>query len=238
MKRDKTDKIIERHIIEAIVRKGEQQEVVEELQKIDSEDDLRQILSSAEKKHSRVLRSSALNRRAVAMILAAAMVAVVLIIGFQPRYSTGRLYEQWYESPVYEPRVSRGAEEVDSPQKAMFDKAGVLYERGELLQALSLYEQASAFAPDKITDEVLFYWAAALAQTGKADDAIAKFSQLAADTVSEYSGEAAWQLSMAYLRIDKRKEATRELERIAASDGLFAERARELIIEIRCKIIF
>lgn len=105
-------------------------------------------------------------------------------------------------------------------------------------QALSLYEQASAVAPNRISDAALFYWAAALAHAGKTDDAIVKFSQLAADSTSEYSQDAAWQLSIAYLHIGNRKKAIAELVRIATSDSFFADRAHRLLAEIRRKIIF
>lgn len=113
---------------------------------------------------------------------------------------------------------------MDSTQKAAFDK-NANPNKGES-------------ASPNAADEALFLQAVALAYAGDTDEAIAVFSQLAAKTNSAYSHDAAWQLTLTYLKAGDRKKASAILEDIAQGNSLYKTDAAQLLKEAKRKILF
>jgi len=219
-----------RHITNAVERKGEQK-AVKELHKIDSVEEFRRILSGAESKYRPKGRRIALRRWVISA--AAAVASIVIIVGLQPRYSTQQLFSMSYETPVYYPVVSRGGEKIAPELKQMLDRAGEVYETGDMEKVVALYGKAQEMSPSgDMPDDARFYHAVALAETGMTEKALAGFSRLAADGESEYSEEAAWQIALLYLKKGDRKHTKEILRAIIASDGIYADDARQLLAEI------
>lgn len=142
MGKEKSDRNAEQYIAEAMVRKGEQ-EALDELAKVESVETLKQIMDAAERKHRPVsaMPLSGCRRRSVAgrrylpigisISVAAAIIAAVLFIGFQPRYSTGELYLRWQDSVVYESFIVRGGDEVAETERKMLECAIALADSGD-----------------------------------------------------------------------------------------------------------
>jgi tetratricopeptide (TPR) repeat protein len=230
MENKNIDEELERHIATAFERKGER-DALKELEGVDSEARLRKILSLAEGKYTRkAARPAALRWWSVA---AAVAVIAVAVIGLQPRYSTEELFAAAYERPVYDPAVSRGGEEVPVEMKPLIDRAGELYEAGNMQEAATIYDSAAALGG--LPDEALFYHAVALAETGRENDAETIFLSIAADPVSEYTEDAAWQSALLYVQLGKRTEARHALESIAAGNGKYVSKANDLLALLKQK---
>lgn len=149
MKIDKTDNVIDR----AIVRKGDK-EALDALRHIESSEQLRQIMHSTEHKY----RSWWLHRWAWGLTSAAAVIAVVLTIGLQPRYSTDELYSDWRDVVVYEPTVSRG----DDPVLEDYQSALALARGENSIEAIGKFkliaaDSSSEYAPDAMWQLALLY---------------------------------------------------------------------------------
>lgn len=147
MEKQKTDDKVEQYIAQAIVRKGEQ-EAVDELAKVESVGALKQVMDAAERKH-RPGSAMALSGRGhlsvarrrylpilISLSVAAAIIAAVLFIGLQPRYSTGELYSRWRDSVVYEPFIVRGGDEAAELQRKSLESAIACADSGETGQAI------------------------------------------------------------------------------------------------------
>ncbi|GAB0481691.1 hypothetical protein KML24007_04370 [Alistipes indistinctus] len=220
-----------RHIAGAIERKGERG-AVGELRNVESVEGLKHILNGAENKHRKKSRHIALRRWLVPT--AAAVVVAITIIGLQPRYSTQELFSQSYITPAYDPAVSRGGEEVPQELKQILDQAGEAYDTGDMTGALALYSEADRILPlQDMPDDAQFYRAVALAEIDQTQEAQEIFSVLAADGESDYSEDAAWQMALLHLKNGERKNSQAVLKKIVASDGVYADDARHLLVEMR-----
>lgn len=220
MERDRADKIVEEQIVDAIVRKGER-EAKEELTQIGSADELRRILVNAEDKHRRSRPTRASSRGLIWLVSTVAVAAAVLIVGFLPRYSTDNLYARWSQVPTHEINLDSMAQEMYPTQEEMYGSSKVQYNKGSVE-----------------ISELPFYQAKVLAWAGDTDEAIAIFSQLAADPDSAFSEDAAWQLALTYLKAGEREKATAILDNIIQGDSLYKNEARQLLKDVERKWLF
>lgn len=146
MEKDKSDEKLEHYIADALVRKGEQ-EAIQDLAGVESVDKLRQIMNEAEQKHQspemnltrgeqRHPAARFGNKLLIAVMSVAAMIAVVMIIGFQPRYSTDELFTKWNNTVPYESVVVRGGDDVTEAQKEVLEAAITLAASGKTEEAI------------------------------------------------------------------------------------------------------
>lgn len=147
MEKEETGDKVERYVARAIVRKGEQ-EAMDELSKVESVEALKQILDAAERNHRPSsarpfsggghcrVSSKRYLRIVLSLSVAAAIIAAVLFIGLQPRYSTGELYSRWRDSVVYEPFIVRGGDEAAELQRKSLESAIACADSGETGQAI------------------------------------------------------------------------------------------------------
>lgn len=209
MEKDKSDEKLEHYIVDALVRKGEQ-EAIQDLAGVESVDKLRQIMNEAERKYQspkmnltrgeqRCPAARYGNKLLIAVMSVAAMIAVVMIIGFQPLYSTDELFTKWNDAVPYESVVVRGGDDVLEAQKDALEAA--------------------------IT----------LAASGKTEEAIEILLPLAADVHSELREDAQWQLAMVYLKSGERIRAKTLLYKIVKNAGMYSKEAAELVNEINKK---
>jgi len=93
-----------RQISEAVVLKGEQSALTE-MQNVSSEHELREIIEDAKKRYHS-------NRRAKRLSLyvtsAVAIILVLIYIGVQPRFSSQKLFSEYYKPHEYIPSDMRG----------------------------------------------------------------------------------------------------------------------------------
>lgn len=148
MEKDKSDEKLEHYIADALVRKGEQ-EAIQDLAGVESVDKLRQIMNEAEQKHQspemnltrgeqRHPAARFGNKLLIAVMSVAAMIAVVMIIGFQPRYSTDELFTKWNEAVPYESVVVRDGDDVTEAQKEVLEAAITLAASGKTEEAIEI----------------------------------------------------------------------------------------------------
>lgn len=148
MEKDKSDEKLEHYIADALVRKGEQ-EAIQDLAGVESVDKLRQIMNEAEQKHQspemnltrgeqRHPAARFGNKLLIAVMSVAAMIAVVMIIGFQPRYSTDELFTKWNDAVPYESVVVRGGDDVTEAQKEALEAAITLAASGKTEEAIEI----------------------------------------------------------------------------------------------------
>lgn len=148
MEKDKSDEKLEHYIADALVRKGEQ-EAIQDLAGVESVDKLRQIMNEAEQKHQspemnltrgeqRHPAARFGNKLLIAVMSVAAMIAVVMIIGFQPLYSTDELFTKWNDAVPYESVVVRGGDDVSEAQKKALEVAITLAASGKTEEAIEI----------------------------------------------------------------------------------------------------
>ena len=95
-----------RQIMESFQINGEQ-EALKEIQNISSEEELRAILIEAEKKFHP--KNNLRTKRLVIYIsTTAAVILLLLYMGFQPKYSSQQLFNDYYNPDIYIPTASRG----------------------------------------------------------------------------------------------------------------------------------
>lgn len=148
MEKDKSDEKLEHYIADALVRKGEQ-EAIQDLAGVESVDKLRQIMNEAERKYQspemnltggEQRRPTARygNKLLIAVMSVAAMIAVVMIIGFQPRYSTDELFTKWNDAVPYESVIVRGGDDVSEAQKNALEAVITLAASGKTEEAIEI----------------------------------------------------------------------------------------------------
>lgn len=146
MEKDEADERMERYIADAFARKGEQA-MLDELSGVDSADRLKQIMQAAESKHRlrpaampiRETRTHAARHSRMGWSLSvAAVIAVVLFIGFQPRYSADELYMRWQDAVSFEPIITRGSDEATEEQGKQIESAISLARSGHAKEAIGL----------------------------------------------------------------------------------------------------
>lgn len=148
MEKDKSDEKLEHYIADALVRKGEQ-EAINDLAGVESVDKLRQIMNEAERKYQspemnltggeqRRPAAKHGNKLIIAVMSVAAMIAVVMIIGFQPRYSTDELFTKWNDAVPYESVIVRGGDDVSEAQKNALEAAITFAASGKTEEAIEI----------------------------------------------------------------------------------------------------
>lgn len=141
-------------IIEQAVTRNGEQEALEALSRLESAGQLREVVQVAERRH-RLVR---VRRQIRIYISAVAVVAAVLVVGFQPRYSTGQLYASWCNVVVYEPPVPRGI----NPAQQAFESALILAQTGKYEEAIGEFALLAAgtdpdYRQDALWQLVLLY---------------------------------------------------------------------------------
>lgn len=154
---------MEHYIADALVRKGEQ-EAIQDLADVESVDKLRQIMNEAEQKHQspemnltrgeqRHPAARFGNKLLIAVISVAAMIAVVMFIGFQPRYSTDELFTKWNDAVPYESVVVRGGDDVTEAQKEVLEAAITLAASGKAEEAIEILLPLSADVHSELRED-------------------------------------------------------------------------------------
>lgn len=222
-----------RHIITGIQRKGDVA-VFTELKEISTEEQLKEILAKTEKRH----RPNVPKRRLIiAGISSIAAVAIILLfIGLQPQYSSMQLYQQTHNRAEIDWSASRGGISLNATQLELLDHAIQLYQQQDYAGALSIMEQITEGKNlSDIPDEILFYSAICLSENNRNMEAIEMLKFLSGKSDSLFYEEAAWQLSLVYLKKDKRDEARKSLLRIIETKGFYAKNAEALLDHLNKK---
>lgn len=177
MEKDKSDEKLEHYIADALVRKGEQ-EAINDLAGVESVDKLRQIINEAEQKHQspemnltrgEQRRPTARygNKLLIAVMSVAAMIAVVMIIGFQPRYSTDELFTKWNDAVPYESVIVRGGDDVSEAQKNALEAAITLAASGKTEEAIEILLPLAADVHSELREDAQWQLAMVYLRSGE-----------------------------------------------------------------------
>lgn len=216
---------LSRHIIRAFEQKGEQP-AFEAMQAM-PEKDFRTLLGSLREPKKKKNKAVRLIRLSAAV---AAIALLLLYIGTRPRYSSEELYTGYYLTQPYEAFPSRGGDELTIEEKLRIREAKNLYEQKEYAEALAVYNQLIADRADlkSVPEEVLFHAAICQLETGDTSGAIEKLTHLSTIDYSDFQEAALWNLSLAYLKTNQRRQAESCLQQLIDKDGDYAGKAREL----------
>lgn len=177
MEKYKSDEKLEHYIADALVRKGEQ-EAIQDLAGVESVDKLRQIMNEAEQKHQspkmnftrgEKRRPAARfgNKLLIAVMSVAAMIAVVMIIGFQPRYSTDELFTKWNDAVPYESVIVRGGDDVSEAQKEALEAAITLAASGKTEEAIEILLPLAADVHSELREDAQWQLAMVYLKSGE-----------------------------------------------------------------------
>lgn len=182
MEKNETDEKVERYIADAFVRKGEQ-EALEELADVESVGKLRQIMNDVECSHRPVFMNRTTaggyhqaafqrNRLVAILVSVAAVIAIVVFIGLQPRYSTDELYAQWHTAVPYESIVIRGGDDVAEAQKESLESAIALAGSGKMEEAIEMLLPIAADEQSEVREDAQWQLAMVYLKSGKRNDAL------------------------------------------------------------------
>jgi len=228
------DMELSRHIINAFHHEGEQ-EAFDALKSM-SEEDIKRIISSTQetkkpRKHSLTAWVS---------MGAAALIGLLVYIGTIPQYSSEELFANYYTTQSYEAYPSRGDSELTIEERMQLQQAKKLYEQKEYQQALNIYERFFEKSPDwkSLPEEIIFHAAICQFETGNSLSAEEKLSYLAYSGESEFEEEALWNLSFVYLKENQRKKAKECLQKLIEKEGVYVDKAKEIIWKINSRMWF
>lgn len=159
-------------------------------------------------------------------ILAAAGIVLVLALYFVfntlGKPTTEELYNEFYEPySAYAPVTMRGDESIATPMK----EAMLAYEISDYAVAA---EKLETLPPSGERD---FYLAHSYLATGKQQKAVPLLEQLA-ETGAEPRSTINWYLALAYIKNDNTTEASEILERLAANDNSYQQKAKQLLKDL------
>lgn len=222
-----------RCIISSFEKRGESR-ALEAIHRLNSEEELRDIVMRAEGKadghgRGRVAR--------ICLWSASVAVAAILIvsIGMQPKYSTEELYDSYFTAQQhFETTPSRGASVLSPERLEMLSSATELYHREEYSAAARIYERAlDGVAEDEIPEDVSLFYAVSLVQSGIADQAIKVLRVVAENDEAELQDQARWNLALALMGSGQRSEAAAILDQLIRGKGEFSTQAEELKTKIK-----
>lgn len=189
------------HIVIGFERKAEA-EAVNAMHTLSEE----QVISIIANKGGRYKRSAKKTRLFPVLIGVAAIIALLFYIGFQPKYSSEELYADFYTPFVYEYLPSRGGT-LTTDQEDLLEQAIAEYNLGSYAKALALFDKMTAnISAGQVPEEVVFYTALCLVQTGKESMALEKLESLVSLNDSEFRDDAQWSLALLYLKFGERKK--------------------------------
>lgn len=163
--------------------------------------------------------------RAPAWVLtaAAASVAAVLIVRTVQQPSTTDL-GRVVSAPAY---VGTPVRATSGLAPALFDSAMTAYNRADYLASSSLLTQLNQIAPDDVA--VMFFLGASQIMLEHAADAEASFTAVIAASPTQYRGEALYYRGLAFLQMNRKREAVSDLRGALAEDPALAMQARDLL---------
>lgn len=219
-----------RAIVTAFEKRGERQ-ALRAMQRIDSEETLKSIIKQAEKGSTR--------RHTTARIYgwsAAAAAAVILLawIGTQPEYPSTELYNNTFTAQQqFDVAPSRGTAAPQPENAETLSTALALYRMGNFATAADTYAKALQGIDEReIAEDVYLYYATALLQTDRMDEAIRMLRSMAANDEAELQDEARWNLALALLKEGQRRASIDILDELIQEQGAFATRAKTLKTKI------
>lgn len=219
-------------ISDGFQQKGEK-EALDEIMSLSSEEEFRAIIADAEKKYN---KKPKIRRLIIGLSSAAAVLLILIYIGIQPRYSSEQLFDEYYVAQAYEAIPTRGGSILSEEQEIQFSRAVEFYKEKNYAGSLALFDKImSELKPKDIPEEILFYSAVCMTETGRTDDAIKNFEKLSSSDEAELQEQAEWNLALAYLKNNQQNKAKEILSIIIKNKGEYAGKAEELMNKSNAK---
>lgn len=226
--------IIMQRIMTGFERKGET-EAIEAIHNM-SEEQVKSIIADEEGKYKQPKQPAKKTWLFSVIAGVAASVALLLYIGFQPKYSSEELYNSFYAPFAYEYIPSRGGTLNDN-QEHLMKQAIAEYNQESYVKALALFDSITTnINAGKVPEEVIFYIALCMAQTDKENLALEKMESIASLNDAEFKDDAQWNLALLYLKLGDRDKCRNLLDDIVnAENNLYANEASKLLDKLNTK---
>ncbi len=161
--------------------------------------------------------------------VAAATIAVLVSVGI---LLTQRMKEESLSvdlmSEFYSPySMNQNFRTVVSDKNDLLMLALENYENGDYSSARKSFEEISKTDPDNYA--VLFYLGITYIETEAVDKAVLMFDKIIDNKGNLFVEQSEWYKGICYLKLDKKEEAFKQFEIIAANDGFFKKRANEIL---------
>ncbi|MCC8146939.1 MAG: tetratricopeptide repeat protein [Bacteroidales bacterium] len=197
------------------------------------EEQVKSIIANAENEYK-----PKVNRIGLYSVIAgiAASIALLLYIGFKPKYSSEELYNDFYVPFAYEYIPSRGGI-LNGEEEHLLEQAISGYNQERYAEALALLDSITKnIHPEQVPEEVMFYTALSMAETGKENSAVEKLESIASSNDSEFKEDAQWNLALLYLKLGERNKSSTILRVIIDSkDNPYAGDAGRLLDKLNTK---
>jgi hypothetical protein len=207
------------------------QEFTAELERVNEQEVLSELLNANKKQvniYQRII--------AIAFPAAAAVVIFLLLyVGFEPKYSSTRLFEMYYQAMPYQESFDRSTNNVLSIQQKKDIKLALeLYTENQYKQVTELLDPIIQSVDSiYIPEEALFYNALSKIEIGNTNDAFNMLQYVSINGES-FLEDAQWYLAILYLKQDKRDEAVELLDQIRNEEE-YKDKAGKLLMQIKEK---
>jgi len=166
----------------------------------------------------------------VTSAVAAAIVIILIYIGFQPQYSSRELFDEYYSEQTYEKNPVRGGYNLTEEQEEYFIQGIGYYKQKDYSKALNIFNKAATgLKPDQIPEEFSFYFAVSLINNNQPDKALEHLHYLSS-IKNPFRRDALWYTSLAYLQLEQTDKAKELLNEISNDpDNRYASDAKRLV---------
>lgn len=172
--------------------------------------------------------------RIAAMAIAAALIGVVFIIGYGPKYSPQEIYQDYYSIPMIE--RSRGGTGLSMEDAVVNNQIITHFESQEYGQVIALYqEQWGSQLPKSVSATTMLYIAVSYLESNLPEQAVPVLRQV---TDAEYKEEAQWLLLCAYLGAGDREQARLIADEMAENSLYYKEKAKEIQNRLKQRVWF
>lgn len=170
-----------------------------------------------------------------AAIVAAAVIALLLMIGNTFSHQPEELYYKFYSEPIVE--HSRGNTGLPIEQILLSNKIDSLYKATNYTEVVALYKNAEQEQPGVtyFTEVSTLHIGLSLMKLNQTTEATVLLKQLLS---TEYAEEAEWLLLHVYLKENLRKEACVIAKRITEEKGRYSVAAEEILNNLNKRIWF
>lgn len=221
-----------RSIVTSFEKRGESR-AFEAMRTLNSEEALRAILTRAESRCNRRKRMA----RIYLWSASVAAVILIVLIGIQPKYSSGTLYHTYFTAQQhFETTPSRGGSVLSPEQSEMLSAAMQLYRQDDYSAAADIYAKVlDGLDRDDIPEDMYLYYAISLMQIDSTDKATNMLRAMSGNDEAELQDQARWNLALALLKTGQRGEATAILDELIRGKGVYATPAEELKLKMNKK---
>ncbi|NDV80513.1 hypothetical protein [Bacteroides sp. 51] len=172
--------------------------------------------------------------RVASIIIAAALIGVVFMIGYSPKYSAQDIFREYYSIPMIE--RPRGGTALSMEDAVINNQIITHFENKEYKQVAAMYqEQWQEQLPTNVSSATLLYIAVSYIESDLPKQAIPVLSRV---NDTDYTEEAKWLLLCAYLGVGDKEQAGSIAGEMAGNSLHYKEMAKEIQTKLKQRVWF